>query len=370
MVNFWVSLLFLLISWGFALLNYGISTQIILYSAIFFGLYFIVPIVNRTLSQLIYIILPLLIILMFQGAGTNEFVWIIFVALALQATSVFEDVKLYLYMFYLYVLGILSSVFQSDWRTVAYLTLLVLLVGTLYFQLRKAVKNEQVLAEENNKLQDEFKQLKRQLVSGEEMVRQEERNQIAREIHDSVGHRLTALVMQAETARIQAADEEEKEKFQEIKKLAQSSLYETREAVKTLKSEETSGIQAIIQLIRKMEAESQLRLSITLKSGVLGTIFSNRQSVVIYRAVQEALTNMMRHSNSRQANIEFEIVAQRDFRFRVIHPLKEEVYIKEGFGLTNMRERLDELGGKLMIEQTNHEFHIIGQFPLEVKDYE
>lgn len=171
--------------------------------------------------------------------------------------------------------------------------------------------------------------------------------------------------MQIEAARLQADNEGLKNKFAELKKIAQASLAETREAVKTLKSEETSGIQAVIQLVRKLELESRLRLSITMQTGVLGTVLSNQQSIVVYRSIQEALTNMMRHSASRQAEIEFQIIAQRDLRFRIAHPLKEAVKINEGFGLKAMRERLTEVQGRLTIRQIDGQFEIIGQFPIE-----
>ncbi|GEN90828.1 sensor histidine kinase [Tetragenococcus koreensis] len=202
----------------------------------------------------------------------------------------------------------------------------------------------------------------------EKVTRQEERNQIAREIHDSVGHRLTALTMQLEAARLQAKDSESQKTFAQLKTLAQDSLADTRSAVKTFKTEDTAGIQAVIQLIRKLESESQLRVAITMKTGVLGIVLSNKQSVTLYRSIQEALTNMMRHSLSRQAAIEFQIIAQRDLRFQVTHPLKEKVTITEGFGLTNMRERLSEIGGRLTVSQSGEELHLIGQFPLEVKN--
>ncbi|MDN6733499.1 MAG: hypothetical protein L0L58_08305, partial [Tetragenococcus koreensis] len=74
------------------------------------------------------------------------------------------------------------------------------------------------------------------------------------------------------------------------------------------------------------------------------------------------------HSLSRQAAIEFQIIAQRDLRFQVTHPLKEKITITEGFGLTNMRERLSEIDGRLTVRQLGGELHVMGQFPLEVKN--
>jgi|SRR5690625_2899283 len=370
MVNFWVSLAFLLVSWIFSVAVEGLSNQILFMSGLFFALYFVTPLLKKRSSQIIYLILPLLLGGMFFSENLNVFVWLMYLALALQSTQFFKETSFYFYLFYLYVLMSLPYFMNQQWMYVSYLSLLALITGTLLYFLHQAIHTRQTLEQQYETLTNEFRTLKRQIISGEKAIRQEERNQIAREIHDSVGHQLTALLMQIEAARIQAPDEGLKDKFSHLKQLAKQSLNETREAVKTLRSEETGGIQAIIQLIRKMEAESQLRLTITMQSGVLGVVLSNQQSVTIYRAIQEALTNMMRHSQSRQATIEFRRVADRDFRFEISHPLKEKVRIIEGFGLTNMRERLAEIDGRMSIVQDNEILTIIGQFPLEGKQHD
>lgn len=369
MVNFWISFLFILFTWVLGVFIEGVTTQTIYISGLFFSLYFIIPLFKRTLTQIIYFLLPILVAILFTTPGFNGFVWLVFLALALQAGSIFQESKLVLYVIYLYGLAVSSHIIFQEWLLLLYLTLLAIMTGILYFNLRKSTSNEQVLENELNELKDDFQSLKHQLVNNEQSVRQEERNQIAREIHDSVGHRLTALLMQLEVERIKATDEQSKNRLTELKKLAQTSLYDTREAVKALQSEETAGIQAIIQLIRKLEAESQLRLTITMQAGVLGLYLSNQQSVAIYRSIQEALTNMMRHSSSRQAEIEFKIIADTELRFRVSHPIKEKVLIQEGFGLKNIRERLSEIDGRLTIDQANQSLNVIGQFPLEEKSH-
>src|SRR5699024_12335381 len=100
----------------------------------------------------------------------------------------------------------------------------------------------------------ESRQLKRMHPSKEEIAKAEERIRIAREIHDSVGHRLTALMMKVEMLYL----ETEQEKVMKLKELANESLEETRAAVKNLESTDTHGLAAIVQLYRKLEAVSQL----------------------------------------------------------------------------------------------------------------
>lgn len=364
MVDYWISFLFLFFSWLGAVFIEGWSVYVIMWSGLFFSLYFITPIFKHSVTKLIYFVLPILIAAMFYGPGYNGFIWLIYLVLLLQVNSIFENSKLFIYGVFLYGLSVLPLILFEEWSFLTYHMLLSGLNGIVYFNLRKESINIQELQNENIKLKDEFKLIKYQLVHNEETVRQEERNQIAREIHDAVGHRLTALLMQLEVERIQAPNQEVENRFSELKQLAQASLYDTREAVRALQSEETSGIQAIIHLIRKLEAESQLRLTITMQAGVLGVYISNQQSVVIYRSIQEALTNMMRHSSSRQAGVEFQIIANTQLRFTVSHPLKEKVRIQEGFGLKNIRERLAKVDGRLTLSQTNQSFDLSGQFPI------
>lgn len=364
MFNYWISFLFLFLSWISALFMGSFSVNTIIWSGLFFSLYFITPILKRSLTLLIYFILPIIIAVMFYGIGFNGSIWLIYLVLAVQAAPIFESVMLFTYAIFLYLLAAIPHVIFEEWHFLVYLTLLASVTGALYFYLRRETMNVQELQIENSLLKDEFHSIKRQLIYNEESVRQEERNQIAREIHDAVGHRLTALLMQLEVERIKAPNPEVESKFAELKQLAQASLYDTREAVRALQSEETSGIQAIIQLIRKLEAESQLRLTITMQAGVLGVYLSNQQSVVIYRTIQEALTNMMRHSSSRQASIEFQIIANTQLRFTVSHPIKEKIQIKEGFGLKNIRARLIEIDGRLTLDQLNQSFNLSGQFPI------
>src|SRR5699024_8573345 len=105
----------------------------------------------------------------------------------------------------------------------------------------------------------EYRQLKQMNTYKEEIAKAGKRTRIAREIHDTEGHRLEELMMKVEMLYL----ETEQEKLVELKDLANESLEETRAAVKTLESTETHGLAAIVQLIRKLEAESQLLIQFT-----------------------------------------------------------------------------------------------------------
>lgn len=123
----------------------------------------------------------------------------------------------------------------------------------------------------------EYRELKRRGITEEELARQEELVLIAHEIHDSVGHKLTALVMQLEMFRIQTS-ENDKERVRSLKELAGESLDETRRAVKSLKSHDTGGLPGILRLIRKLEVENLIRIHFSVKHGTFTAPLTGEQS--------------------------------------------------------------------------------------------
>ena len=371
MPTFWFHLLYLITVWGFAVYTksdkIGLDPLTIILSALFFTLYFCLPLTKNQPRrfQLILLSLALLVFFTFSSQTFNGLVLLILLVIAKQAIDYLQGWRLYLQLTIQYLIVIFPYLHTFNPFMISYFSLLILFIGFLLYIWRRTNQINTQLNDTYIQLEMEYRQLKRQTVIQEKVVRQEERNQVARDIHDSVGHRLTALLMQLEVARLQAPDTIFQEKFDQLKVLAQTSLDETREAVKTLRSEETTGLTAVIQLIRKLESESHLRVSFHVQSGALSVPLSNDQSVALYRSVQEGLTNMMRHSNERQASIEFNFLGGRFFRFQISHPLKKKVEIEEGFGLKAMRERLEQLNGSLKINQVEGEFRLIGTFPME-----
>lgn len=364
-MHFWFDFMLLLLNWSVLTVIQGSETHLVFLSIVFFSGYFILPIIKKRWVPFIYYLLALISLAAFWPSAAVPFLWLILMILIFEY-SVLATLKAFVW----YVSTILLTMsvilaMQSHW--LALLSVVFLLSLTAYFLFHfKRTRDEKIVFERNYKqLSDKYVHMQRQMVTQEQIARQEERSHIARDIHDSVGHRLTALLMQLEVARHQATDHDAKQYFTELKTLAQESLHDTRTAVKALRSDETTGIQAIIQLIRKLETESYLEIRFVMQSGVLGVKLSNEQSVAIYRSIQEALTNMMRHSQTRQATIEFSLLGERYLQFKVSHAIRQKVTIEEGFGLTNMRNRLTELGGSLTLTQDQQQLIVIGQFPLE-----
>jgi len=234
-----------------------------------------------------------------------------------------------------------------------------LLFGFFAYVMNDQLNTRQEQRDIYERLLDEYRKLKRLNLAAENNARLEERNRIARDIHDSVGHRLTALIMKLETLGIQKGSNE----YAELKTLARESLEDTRQAVKALQADENEGIATVVHLIRKLEAESQLRVQFTLNHGVLSIPITNEMSIVLYRVIQEALTNIMRHSESREAYINLSESAIGDIYFEIANPLRERKPFVIGFGIKNMRARVEEVNGWFQVNQTKDSFIISGTIP-------
>ncbi|TYS57364.1 sensor histidine kinase [Sutcliffiella horikoshii] len=299
------------------------------------------------------------------------------------------DVLPWLLVYFLLVEGMQSSVTkQAVLTTVAVLLpvmfpLSVLAVSDLFFYhlflfimligvgalIHRYYRDNEKFDREWKSLLVEYRVLKRQVLENEEVARVEERNRIARDIHDSVGHQLTALMMQLAVAEQAAGEEKVASIVKQSKQLARESLDGMRKAVKALQGEEEQGISSVIHLIRKLEAESQMRVQLTTKTGVLSQPLSNEQNIVLYRFVQEGLTNAMRHGSSKEISVTLEIIGEHSFQVKVENKVEVTSPVEEGFGLQNMRKRMEGLNGRMEREVTEGYFTVKGIFPLKGVTY-
>ncbi len=213
-----------------------------------------------------------------------------------------------------------------------------LTVRRLQAQLREALEQERSL---NQRI--------------EEMAVLEERNRIARDIHDSLGHALVALNIQIETALTLWQDTPERAYsfLVEAKQLGSEALQAVRQSVSDMRSDPLQGRLlegAIATLIQEFHhttgilPESHIDLSQPL---------SNQVNTVVYRIVQEGLTNIYKHANATAVQIQIQttseglslVLQDNGGGFQVDQN-------RTGFGLQGMRERTTALGAKLEITST------------------
>ncbi|MGM0789446.1 MAG: sensor histidine kinase [Bacillota bacterium] len=208
---------------------------------------------------------------------------------------------------------------------------------------------------------EEYRKAKRVALKNEGAARAEERTRIARDIHDSVGHKLTALGMEMQSMLLK----EHNTSIARMKHTVEECLEETRRAVRALKSEAIEGIPAIIQLVRKLESESSLRIRFTTKQGVLSLVLPNIHSIALYRIIQEALTNCLKYSESREVDVILGVSSVGGVSFEIRNAFHSPGPIHESFGLKSIRERVHGAGGTVQIYCDGSQFVIMGSIPVK-----
>lgn len=189
-----------------------------------------------------------------------------------------------------------------------------------------------------------------------------DRLRIARELHDSVGHHVSAMGIQAAAARRALTKKPElaAAPLENLEHLARSSVDEMKSIIRVLRSDETSPqgtsaeprITDVVELVEELEAagiDAKLQVSgqasAQLANLPLGTQLS------IYRMVQEALTNVRKHSTARSVLVVLRTFTDAGTAGWVELEVTDdgttatEAGTGRGYGLKGIRERAEVLGG-------------------------
>lgn len=176
-----------------------------------------------------------------------------------------------------------------------------------------------------------------------------ERQRIAREIHDSLGHSLTALDIQLELAqKLQNRDPLQMiEAINQAKKLTSQCLQDVRWAVQNLHREPFNLKQSLETLISQFQPAFNIRMQIDLPNLPL------QLSHQLYCILQEGFTNIQKHAFPTEVSL----LGGYDQHHLWIklqdngHGF-EPATIGKGFGLRNMAERIQLLGGQMQVESS------------------
>ena len=191
-----------------------------------------------------------------------------------------------------------------------------------------------------------------------EASRQSERTRIARDLHDLVGHHLTALSINLQIAE-RLADGEAMEKIAESRALARLLLSDVREAVSTLREESEVDFAQAVKLL--VERVPQLAVELDIEDGLAIDEFEIAESLL--RCIQEALTNTLRHSGASRSWIRM-WAEDGDVHLAIHDNGKRRGEVVEGNGITGMRERLERLKGRLRIGTVGDALHLHVTIPM------
>jgi two-component system sensor histidine kinase ChiS len=183
----------------------------------------------------------------------------------------------------------------------------------------------------------------------------EERNRIAHEIHDILGHKLTVTIVQLEaTKRLMATNPElALEKLELAQESVRRGLHDISDAVHTVKQDsKRADIHAsLLGLIQ--ETESMSGVTIEFDIGKLPAL-NALQKKVLYHALQEGLTNGIKHGGSKRFMFQLREEAEQ-LHFSLVNIGKPYTNNAPGFGLTAMSDKVGHLGGMIHLRAIPHQ---------------
>jgi signal transduction histidine kinase len=205
-----------------------------------------------------------------------------------------------------------------------------------------------VVALRQNQARDELRKVNSELRATQALLadntRIAERVRIARELHDLVGHHLTALTLNLEVAT-HMVEGKALEHVQQAHSLAKLLLADVREVVSDMRIDDKVDLSAALRTLVTGMPEPRIHLDLPLEVALTDPV----RAQVMLRCAQEMITNAVRHA--RADNLW--LVLQHDGERVALNARDDGQGVKKvewGNGLNGMAERLETLGGSLEIE--------------------
>lgn len=236
------------------------------------------------------------------------------------------------------------------------------------YRLEDLQKQIYTLSLENDRLHVKLSRgeaLKQQLTYTAQL---EERNKIAQEIHDKVGHSISGSLMQLEAVKLLAASDPHKASamLDKVIEALRDGLESIRVTLRNMKPpSEQMGLNRIRLMLDDFKSQHGLQASLTYEGDI------SRLSPAVWKIflenVTEGLTNVLRHSNATQVSVSLYIM-NRMARLQLSDNGSVSGEFKKGLGLSGMEERLCSVDGKLLID-TSSGFSLTMLIPLKEEHY-
>lgn len=229
----------------------------------------------------------------------------------------------------------------------------ILVLGSIIRDEYEEKINAQNLYDKLRQREEELKKANKDLESYantiEEITLLRERNRISREIHDNVGHALSTIMIQlaALSNIIPLNPKKAIEMSDNLAKFTDDSLQNVRAAVRSMKPrefEEYEGLVSITEMVKNFEKLSGIRVNLRFSDKFWS--LNSDQTMVIYRLIQEFLSNSIRHGKATEVNM-FLNFMERSLRIYMKDNGIGCSKIHEGVGLKSIRERVKVWGGNM-----------------------
>ena len=226
--------------------------------------------------------------------------------------------------------------------------------------------------ESRAKLVNAHRRLRRYALQIENQATLQERNRIAREIHDSVGHYLTAQSIQLENTALFLTQKPDKaaNHLTKARQLGKEALANIRASVATLRNNSLLD-KPLREILDKLIADFKINTNIAIASEIdLVSPMNTEITTTLYRIIQEALTNIAKHSHATRVKLYLQQTVSKicltiEDNGCGFNPTDNIT----GFGLQGMLERTEALHGNFTIKSEDGKgCQIIVEIPLSLVD--
>lgn len=246
--------------------------------------------------------------------------------------------------------------FSSGMQTV--FSHLPILVGSQFFIVSFT---QMVVNEERSRIEIEGlvkdleatnEQLKLYANQVEELTLTRERNRMAREIHDGLGHYLTTISMQIKAAQATMKKDpgSATELLSTAETLADDALKDVRQSISALRDTKTSDIPFTQRLTRLLKPFENTGYLTEVKVIGVEKQLNPEVEVLFFRALQEGLSNIGKHSNASKINVQISYEINGVTSLTLTDDGVGANALNGGYGIIGLRERVEQLNGNLSIE--------------------
>jgi signal transduction histidine kinase len=246
----------------------------------------------------------------------------------------------------LLLLGFVDWRVGDSWQSILLIVFSMLALCVFVVVFTDAVVRE---AQARNALGEAHRRLREDAAHIETLATVAERNRLAREVHDNLGHYLSIINVQLEAAHVllDVDINRARNALEQAQKLARDGLGEIRESVAALRSlptENRSLPEALADLVRESQAAG-----VSTSLLVPGTLppLSSPMKFALYRIAQEGLTNVRKYAHATHIDLTLDGTEGHLVRLRIQDNGVGALYTTDSFGLLGARERVKVLGGQM-----------------------
>jgi signal transduction histidine kinase len=313
---------------------------------------------GKIIPKLIYFALQLviggLIVYFGKGAGFNAFILLPLVAHT--AMSLDQDWLLIVNagIFVTYVISIMS--YSNAW-SIVWTGLPTFFAGQVFILIfTEMAFTEQQARIKVEKLAEELSQANRQLSEYANQVKDlavsQERNRLAREIHDGLGHYLTTINMQikAAIAVMQKDLPQSIHLLENAQQLSVEALDDVRSSVSSLREDNLGALSLGERIIKLIDSSKSAERNFNFVIEGNPRAMTPQVDVSLFRVVQEAINNANKHSKSTEVNITLNFDVPDIIKLNISDNGKGSETPDGGFGLIGMKERIRLINGNFEIK--------------------